>query len=278
VLGVGFGVLAQPQLIVRYMTVKSNKELNRGVVSGGLFILVTTGAAYIAGSLSNVYFVKTSGKIAIEIAGGNVDAVMPRFIAGAMPSWFGYLFMLVILSAAMSTLSAQFHTLGTAIGRDVLSAGRPVVGKGGTNREIVVTKIGIVVGLVVTVILSYELGENVIARATSIFFGLMASCFLAPYTAAIYWKRLTRKGALAGMLAGLGMSFFTFFFTHGAEAKTFGLAKLLLGRDVLLPGNFAFVDPLIISLPVSVAATVLTSLATRVENPETVKKSFEGIG
>ena len=31
ILGVGIGVLAQPQLIVRYMTVKSNKELNRAV-------------------------------------------------------------------------------------------------------------------------------------------------------------------------------------------------------------------------------------------------------
>jgi len=32
ILGVGVGVLAQPQLIVRFMTVKSNRELNRGVL------------------------------------------------------------------------------------------------------------------------------------------------------------------------------------------------------------------------------------------------------
>lgn len=278
VLGVGIGVLAQPQLIVRYMTVKSNKELNRGVMIGGIFILITTGAAYIAGSLSNVYFVKATGKIAIAVAGGNVDSVIPKFIADFMPSWFGYIFMLVILSAAMSTLSAQFHTLGTAIGRDVLSAGKRTTAKGGINKEIIITKLGIVIGLVVTVFLSFSLGENIIARATAIFFGLMASCFLAPYTAAIYWKRLTRKGAVAGMVAGLVMSLFTFFFQHGAEARALGIAKYLLGRDVLIPGIFSFVDPLILSLPISIIATIAVSLATQVENPETVDKSFKGIG
>ena len=207
VLGVGIGVLAQPQLIVRYMTVKSNKEINRGIIIGGIFILASTGTAFVTGALSNVYFMNATGKIAMEAAGGNIDAVIPKFIAQFMPSWFAYLFLIVILAAAMSTLSSQFHTIGTAIGRDVLSSGRPASRlKSGISREMILTKTGIVVGLVITVILSYKLGENIIARATAIFFGLMASCFLAPYFTAIYWRRLTRKGAVAGMISGLLMS------------------------------------------------------------------------
>lgn len=35
-MGVGLGVLAQPQLVVRFMTVKSKNELNRGVLIGGI--------------------------------------------------------------------------------------------------------------------------------------------------------------------------------------------------------------------------------------------------
>jgi Na+/proline symporter len=41
------------------------------------------------------------------------------FISTAMPLWFMYLFMIILFKAAMSTLSAQFHVKGTAIGRDV---------------------------------------------------------------------------------------------------------------------------------------------------------------
>ena len=62
------------------MTVKSNKELNRAVLVGGIFIFVTTFTVYIVGALSNVYFYQTTGQIAIQVAGGNVDKIIPTFI------------------------------------------------------------------------------------------------------------------------------------------------------------------------------------------------------
>ena len=56
IMGVGIGVLAQPQLAVRFMTVKSKKELNRAVLVGGVFILIMTGVAFTVGPLSNLFF------------------------------------------------------------------------------------------------------------------------------------------------------------------------------------------------------------------------------
>jgi len=56
-LGVGIGVLAQPQLVVRFMTVRSKRELNRATLIGGVFIIVMTGVAFTVGALSNAYFV-----------------------------------------------------------------------------------------------------------------------------------------------------------------------------------------------------------------------------
>ncbi len=58
VMGVGIGVLAQPQLVVRFMTVKSKRELNRAVLVGGIFILAMTGVAFTVGAVSNAYFYK----------------------------------------------------------------------------------------------------------------------------------------------------------------------------------------------------------------------------
>ena len=125
ILGVGIGVLAQPQLIVRYMTVKSNKELNRAVIAGGIFILFMTGVAFVVGSLSNVWFVEHTGKIALGMVvdpttGQAVaERIIPLFVSQMMPKWFGYVFMLSLLAAAMSTLSGQFHTTGTSISYDI---------------------------------------------------------------------------------------------------------------------------------------------------------------
>jgi len=119
VLGVGIGVLAMPQLAVRFMTVKSNREINRGVLIGGIFILMMTGVAFTVGALSNVFFLQTQGNLSINIAKGNADSIIPLYINAATPEWFVYLFMLTLLAAAMSTSSSQFHTQGSAIGRDV---------------------------------------------------------------------------------------------------------------------------------------------------------------
>lgn len=205
VMGVGIGVLAQPQLIVRFMTVKSQQALNRAVGVGGFFILMMTGVAFTIGALSNVYFAKTEvitcrilddaalldpgpdgkqklkpvapgtpeevqarakrfvsyrlpgetansaphyvlytpamqiergtgdawdrirpGLIAIARSvnnettmQGNVDRIIPTYVRSAMPRWFGIVFLLTLLAAAMSTLASQFHAIGTAIGRDV---------------------------------------------------------------------------------------------------------------------------------------------------------------
>ncbi len=187
VMGVGIGVLAMPQLVVRFMTVKSNRELNRGVLIGGVFILMMTGVAFMVGALSNVYFYQTQGNISINIAKGNADSIIPVYINAAMPEWFVYLFMLTLLAAAMSTSSSQFHAQGSAIGRDIYETLTQKKGGG----SILITRIGILVAVLIAVTLGYILPENIIARGTAIFFGLCAAAFLPMYTCALYWRGAT---------------------------------------------------------------------------------------
>jgi SSS family solute:Na+ symporter len=268
VLGVGIGVLAQPQLTLRFMTVKSSRELNRALIPGGIFILFMTGVAFVTGALTNVYFWNSQGKISlamvIDPASGkpNVDKVIPTFIQSAMPQWFGYLFMLALLAAAMSTLSAQFHVIGTAIGRDVYQ--EVIAGGRQQHRTIPIAKAGILIGFVFTVILALELGPGIVAIATSLFFGMCAAAFLPLFTVALFWKRANRLGAIAGMLAGTISWALWVLLVHEKESAALGLSQLLLGRPSLLTGTtWAVVDPIVIALPLSILVTIVATLATR---------------
>jgi SSS family solute:Na+ symporter len=271
VLGVGIGVLAQPQLTLRFMTVKSGRELHRALVPGGVFILFMTGVAFITGALSNVYFMKENGKIALAMvtdpATGkpNVDKVIPTFIQSAMPEWFGYLFMLALLAAAMSTLSAQFHVIGTAYGRDLY---QEVIAKGGhQERTIPIAKGGILVGFVITVLLALKLGTGIVAIATALFFGMCAAAFLWPFAAALFWKRANRFGATAGMLAGTLSWALWVLLVHEKESAALGIAQLLFGRPSLFSGTawsgLSFIDPIVVGVPVSLVALVVATLASR---------------
>ncbi len=275
VMGVGVGVLAQPQLAVRFMTVKSSKEINRGVGVGGIFILAMTGVAFVVGALSNVYFMQHPqfGKIALDVAGGNADKIIPAYINSAFPTWFIYLFMLTLLSAAMSTSSSQFHTLGTALGRDFFEK---AVLKGKQSKySLLITKLGIVAGIIVTVVLGYRLPGNIIAIATALFFGLCASTFLPAYIGTLFWRGMTRAGAVASMLVGFTGTMVWVLFVHLKESEAIGLCKFIFNKPSLLSAPWTVVDPIVVVLPLSLITAVLVSLFTARPKQEHVALCFK---
>jgi solute:Na+ symporter, SSS family len=281
VMGVGIGVLAQPQLVVRFMTVRSNREINRAVLSGGVFIIMMTGVAFIVGSLSNVFFFNASGKVAIVAAGGN-DKIIPEFIKNFVPSWYGILFMLALVAAAMSTLSSQFHAMGTAAGRDIYekSFGR----KGNT---IFITRGGILITILLSTSLAFLAGKldtsiQIIATGTAMFFGLCAASFLPAYVSALYIKGISRKAIIWGMISGFVTGVFWIFFMHDKEATSLQLCKLLFDKTSLVKetglAKLALVDPIIIAFPMSIIVTTVVGLTTKREfSDEHVSKCFEGI-
>lgn len=272
-MGVGIGVLAQPQLVVRFMTVKSKNELNRAVLIGGVFIIAMTGIVFIVGSLSNVWYYEfNEGKNALQSTGG-VGKVIPHFINASMPKWFAFIFLFALISAAMSTLSSQFHAMGTAIGRDVFEQ---IVGKNSPN-SLLITRMGVVIMIVISVSLAYIFDKQpaIIARSTSIFFALCASIFLPAYIGGLFWRRMTKKGVIASMGVGAFVSTFWLLFVHFQEAKALGLCKVLFGVDSLLSGKIIFVDALIIALPLSVLTAIVVSLMSKPESSALLRKCFE---
>lgn len=340
-LGVGIGVLAQPQLVVRFMTVKSKRELNRAVLVGGIFIIVMTGVAFVVGALSNVYFaeqgprmkgrivkmidaeknqalmqimqpneagswedvikpdgspamapvlldgqvvatatvedkeiqVVQGGSISIVIAKGDSGKIIPTFIDTALPKWFGTVFLVTLLAAAMSTLSSQFHTVGTSIGRDVYEQ---ITGQHGKSTAI--TRVGIIVGIIYAVWISYNGQESTfIPRATAIFFGLCASAFLPAFLGALFWKRMTRAGAVSSIVIGFVVTAFWLLLVKSKEAAAIGLVqKMTDGKTSILAGqpNWDWVDPICIALPISIVVAVVVSVMTKPPSAAHLDKCF----
>jgi len=276
ILGVGIGVLAQPQLAVRFMTVKDDSSLNRAVFVGGPFILITTGVAYTVGAVSNVYFYRETGQIATAVAGGNVDSIIPMYINSSMPEVFVVIFMLALLAAAMSTLSSLFHTLGTAAGYDFWknlkqwkifakireNTSSEIVDKGGNEGKQVnktafrASQIGTALMIIISVILAYVMPGSIIARATAMFFGLCASAFLPAYVHGLYSRTPSVRAAKVSLLVG-AVSWFTWTaFVHVKESQVLGISEFFFGKPAILDGAWQVVDPLIVSLPVAVISLV----------------------
>jgi solute:Na+ symporter, SSS family len=333
-LGVGIGVLAQPQMAARFMTVKSKREINRGLAVGGVFILLLTGVPYTVGALSNVYFHENevivgtvqnreqiepllgttppegttilvwaedgkkemkvpmgketeiswggTGKqdiihprlISIARTGGQRDQIIPTFITTALPRWFGIVFLLTLLSAAMSTLSGLLHAMGTSAGRDIFE--QLVPGYSPTDRQtVLVTRIGIIIGLIASLILAAKSLRGYIAVSTALFYGLCAVSFLPTFLGALFWKRMTRWGAIVSMVGGFTFSLTWMLFIFEQTAKPIGLCLMLTGKTVLWQSpNWPVVDPIVIGLPFSFLLAVVVSLCTRPPDQEVVDRCF----
>jgi SSS family solute:Na+ symporter len=364
-MGVGIGVLAQPQLSVRFMTVKSQRELNRAVILGGVFILLIPGSAYVVGSMSNLYFhehevitgklTDTTEKVGViakrsrdvtkrvpcklmhirrddgrdvtivahgydvttpggktipfskimpraevdQLGDGrvrvrprataftravtwddreqewmfNTDSIIPTYITTAMPDWFGLVFLLTLLAAAMSTLSSQFHTLGTAIGRDVFEQ---VLGP--RTRSIGVTRIGIILGILLAVLISYYArGGYFIARATAIFFGVCASAFLPALIGGLFVRRVTRPAAASSMVVGFAVTLFWLALVKAKEAEAIGLVQHVTGGEHSILAdwpNWPVVDPILVALPASTLTLIVVTLVTKPTENKTVDECF----
>jgi SSS family solute:Na+ symporter len=273
VYGVGIGVLAQPQLAVRFMTVKSDRELNRGVMYGGVFLLFMTGVAFVVGALSNVVFFKIpdiTGKVLGQVAfiGGekNIDKIIPAYVTNYFPDWFGTFFLLAMFAAAMSTLSGQFHAAGTSLGRDVYEKGLAAR----VTNVLLVNRLAALVSVLLAMACAFVLPESIIAKATAFFFGLCSATFLPVFILGLTWKGVTKAGGIASMLGGFAVSFFLLMFLHTPVSKPLGICKAMFGVDTLLSGyapgttgfNMQFLDPNIVAMPVAFIIAWAVSMGT----------------
>ena len=156
----------------------------------------------------------------------------------------------------MSSLDSQFLCLGTIFTNDIVL--HRVGKKKYSDKQIIFIARCFIVAIVA---LTYALAmwakdANVFDLAVWCFSGFSA---LFPIVfAALYWKRATKEGAFAGIIAAIGVWFYYF------HQSGYG------GEYVVGPG----IIPAAICFAVSALALVVVSLGTKPPSQETLDKFF----
>ncbi len=111
------------------------------------------------------------------------------------------------------------------------------------------------------------------------FFGITAATFLPMFMLGLYWKGVTKTGALAGMFTGAAGSIFWLVFIHKKEAVALGISQAIFGKPFLIETfPWMVVDPIMVAFPLSLVVTILVSFRTSDIQTNHLKKCFEGIG
>ncbi|MBR2254653.1 MAG: sodium:solute symporter family protein [Candidatus Methanomethylophilaceae archaeon] len=257
-LGVGIGALTQPQLVVRYMSAKDDKTLDKSIIIGTVFIFVIVGAAYTCGSLSNVYFFNEYGQIAFQHVTLGVDFIIPTYITDLFSEVtfgdvFVSLFLMSLLCASISTISALMHTIGAAGGFDLFS----ILKSRRENRDVDssslnVNRIFTAIVMVLVVVYCYFMPSDIIAKATSLFMGMTAAALLPAYVHGLYSKEPSKKAAIWSISVGTLVYLFWALFISQSMSAFLPICKTITGSQVLFDTSIRFVDPLVVALPISI--------------------------
>jgi SSS family solute:Na+ symporter len=176
----------------------------------------------------------------------------------------------------MSTISSQLHTQGTAFGVDIY----------GTIREkskqkldqVSISRVGILIAILLALIMAFSLPGSVVALGTSLFFEICAAAFLPVFLGALYWKGITRPGAIAGILSGTFVSLFWMIFVFKKTAVGLGLCKFIFGAETLLStAPWPSIDVMLIAVPVSAIFTIVVSLLTKPPAQDVIDQAFKDI-
>ena len=176
----------------------------------------------------------------------------------------------------MSTISSQLHTQGTAFGVDIYGTIREKTKQ--KLDQVSISRVGILIAILLALIMAFSLPGSVVALGTSLFFEICAAAFLPVFLGAIYWKGITRLGAIAGILSGTFVSLFWMIFVFAKTATGLGICKFIFGVDTLLStAPWPFIDVMLIAVPISAIFTIIVSLITKPPAKKVVDKAFENI-
>ena len=190
-LGWGLGYFGMPHIIIRFMSVRSDKDLRKSAKIGiGWNVLIIL-FSVAAGCIGHLFMGELSDSSTVFIQ--MVRAIFPAVISGILLS--------AILAASMSTADSQLLCASSAFASDVY---KPVIRKNKTSDKEMfwAGRIVVLIIAVIAVIIASDPNSKSIMGLVENAWGIFGAAFGPAILLSLFWKRFTFKGAVAGIAAG----------------------------------------------------------------------------
>ncbi|MGN0959248.1 MAG: sodium/proline symporter [Coriobacteriales bacterium] len=228
----GLGYFGMPHIIVRFMSLRSQKEMKKSAVVAIFWTVLIVFFAALIGIIGRQflgYDPNTEENSLVFIL--MVRAIFPAVISGVL--------LAAILAASMSTASAQMLSAASSLAADVY---KPIVRKGdATEREMFwMSRCAVILISVVAVLIASNPGAGSIMSLVSNAWAIFGAAFGPCIILSLFWRRFNFAGALSGIVAGGAVDVVWLMFLTSST-----------GVYELLPG-------FVVGLIVAVAVTLMT--------------------
>ena len=226
-LGWGLGYFGMPHIIIRFMSLRSDKDLKKSAKIGITWTLLILTFSVAAGIIGHLFLGEIEDSSVVFIT--MVRKIFPALISGLLLS--------AILAAAMSTADSQLLASASAFASDVY---KPVIRKDkATDKEMLWAGRFVVLAIsIIAVLIASNPNSGTIMGLVENAWGVFGAAFGPAILLSLFWRRFNFAGAVAGILTGAVVDILWLAFLKG-----FGLYEIIPG----------FIASLIVAVAVSLA-------------------------
>lgn len=189
----GLGYFGQPHIIVRFMAIRSIKDLPVARRIGMSWMIVSITGAMATGFAGVAYVAKTGTSL------GDAETIFILLSQVLFHPLIAGFLLAAILAAIMSTISSQLLVTSSSLTGDFYQV---FLNKTASDKQLVfVGRLSVALVAMVAVFLAYDRDSSILTLVSNAWAGFGAA-FGPVVILSLYWKRMNKQGALAGMLTG----------------------------------------------------------------------------
>ena len=187
---IGIGFNGAPHVLVRYMALRTTRDVKKIAIIGIVWMMISYYGAVFIGLAGLTLFPDL----------GNPEEIFPVMAIELLPWWLGGIIVAAALSALMSSIDSMLLITSSSIAEDLWNK-IFYKGKLSEKRTILVSQISTVIIGVIGIVIAVNPFDSVFWLAVFAWAGL-ATCFGPPVVLSLYWKGVTKWGAISGMIVG----------------------------------------------------------------------------
>ena len=244
----GLGYFGMPQVLLRFMAIRQEDELKRSRRIAMIWVVISLAVAVFIGIVGRQLYPTA------HLTASSAENIFITLATSSLPALLAGFVMAGILAATISSSDSYLLIAASALAKNVYQG---VVKKNATDKQVmIVSRITLLVIALIAIIIALD-EQSVIFKVVSFAWAGFGATFGPLMLFSLFWKRINRAGAIAGMISGAGMVF---------------LWKLVISK---LGGVFAIYE-LLPAFILSSICIVVVSLLTAPPSKE-IEEDFEAV-
>ncbi|MEJ2634237.1 MAG: sodium/proline symporter, partial [Calditrichia bacterium] len=188
----GLGYFGQPHILARFMAIRSSHQIRRARTIAMIWVVISLFCAVAVGIIGFIYLDQ-------PLQGPDIETVFMVLVNHLFHPLLAGLLLAAILAAIMSTADSQLLVTSSALSEDFY---RVLLRKNASDKELVwVSRLSVIGIAVIAFIIALNPQANVLNLVAYAWAGFGAA-FGPLILLSLFWKRMTYRGALAGIIIG----------------------------------------------------------------------------